>query len=183
MAQRFPIYPYPYPFVCAQESKSKLGSFCSNYRYPKFGKRIGIDIGANMELQGHRGSNNPKAMLSSLLHKREKLQEELGNVEKQAFDGFLSSTKNTSNLKRSRKFQLEDRVFSLSSVTSPAAEELRVVREDGRLDIGQVRSKGGGLASNGQGKPKKGRTGSRDGKKNRLSSDLDLDDEDDLDMR
>ncbi|CAI9775980.1 unnamed protein product [Fraxinus pennsylvanica] len=156
-----------------------------------------------MELQGLRGSNNPKAMLSSLLHKRQKLQEELQNVEKQVyeletsylqetstlgnalkgFDGFLSSTKNTANLKRSRKFQLEDRVFSLSSVTSPAAEELRVVREDGRLDIGQGRSKGGGLASNGQGKPKKGRTGSRDGKKIRLSSDLDLDDEDDLNLR
>lgn len=33
-----------------------------------------------------------------------------------------------------------------------------------------------------RGKPKKGRTGPRDGKKIRLSSDLDLDDEDDLDL-
>ncbi|KAG6420953.1 hypothetical protein SASPL_117499 [Salvia splendens] len=69
-----------------------------------------------MELQGLRGSNNPKAMLSSLLNKREKLQDELRSVEKQVyeletsylqetttfgnvlkgFDGFLSSSKSAS---------------------------------------------------------------------------------------
>ncbi|KAJ0769956.1 hypothetical protein HanLR1_Chr03g0118231 [Helianthus annuus] len=42
-----------------------------------------------------------------------------GNVWK-GYEGFLSSSKNTTNLKRSRKFQHEDRLFSLSSVTSPA---------------------------------------------------------------
>ncbi|KAI3459508.1 hypothetical protein Pfo_016171 [Paulownia fortunei] len=36
-----------------------------------------------MDLQGHRAFNNPKAMLSSLLNKREKLQDELRSVEKQ----------------------------------------------------------------------------------------------------
>ncbi|KAL3506134.1 hypothetical protein ACH5RR_031516 [Cinchona calisaya] len=155
-----------------------------------------------MEFQGHRGSHNPKAMLKSLLSRREKLQEELRNVEKQVyeletsylqetsnfgnafkgFEGFLSSSKNTANLKRSKKFQLEDRVFSLSSVTSPATEELGAGQEDGRSDLGQVRAKGGGIAINGQGKPKKGRTGQRDGKKIKLSSDADLDAEDDRDL-
>ncbi|KAK4357012.1 hypothetical protein RND71_022622 [Anisodus tanguticus] len=82
------------------------------------------------------------------------------------------------SLKRSRKFQLEDRLFSLSSVTSPAAEELGLGREDGRPDPTQGRMRGGGFANNGQGKPKKGRTGPRDGKKFRISNDLDLDDDD-----
>ncbi|RAL54558.1 hypothetical protein DM860_001686 [Cuscuta australis] len=94
-----------------------------------------------MELHGHRGSN-PKAALSSILNKRQKLQDELRKVEKQVyeletsylqesgtfgnalrgFEGFLSSSNKNSNLKRSRKFQLEDRLFSLSSVTSTAME-------------------------------------------------------------
>ncbi|GFP83362.1 chromatin modification-related protein meaf6 [Phtheirospermum japonicum] len=156
-----------------------------------------------MDSQGLRGSNNPKAMLSSLLNKREKLQNELRSVEKQVyeletsylqetntfgnafkgFDGFLSSSKNTANIKRSRKFQLEDRVFSLSSVTSPAAEELRVGKEDGKSDMVQVRPKGGGSAAAAPGKPKKGRTGQRDVKRIRISSDLDPEDKDDLDLR
>ncbi|XP_071938083.1 chromatin modification-related protein eaf6-like [Coffea arabica] len=155
-----------------------------------------------MEFQGHRGSHNPKAMLTSLLSTREKLQEELRNVEKQVyeletsylqetsnfgnafkgFDGFLSASKNTANLKRSKKFQPEDRVFSLSSVTSPATEELGTGQEDGKSDLGQVRPKGGGKAINGPGKPKKRRTGQRDGKKIRLSNDADVDAEDDHDL-
>ncbi|KAI5649560.1 hypothetical protein M9H77_35565 [Catharanthus roseus] len=162
-----------------------------------------------MEFQGHRGSHNPKAMLTSLLSKRQKLQEELRNVEKQVyeletsylqetsnfgnafkgFEGFLSSSKTTSNLKRSKKFQPEDRVFSLSSVTSPATEELGVGREDGKADPGQGRLKAGSISINGQykcfcfrGKPKKGRTGQRDGKKMRLSGEVDLDDEDDQEL-
>ncbi|XP_020548050.1 uncharacterized protein LOC105158460 isoform X2 [Sesamum indicum] len=165
-----------------------------------------------MDLQGHRGFNNPKAMLSSLLSKRERLQEELRSVEKQVyeletsylqetttfgnalkgFDGFLSSSKNTANLKRSRKFQPEDRVFSLSSVTSPAVEELGVGKEvchgsfpslllvDGKSDMVQGRLKGGALVTTSQGKPKKGRTGQRDLKKNRLSSDVHPDEDEDL---
>uniref|UniRef100_A0A5B6ZB04 Putative Histone H4 acetyltransferase, NuA4 complex, Eaf6 n=1 Tax=Davidia involucrata TaxID=16924 RepID=A0A5B6ZB04_DAVIN len=155
-----------------------------------------------MESDGQRASNNPKAMLTSLISKREKLQEELRNIEKQVyeletsylqetsyfgnalkgFEGFLSSSKSTANLKRTRKFQPEDRLFSLSSVTSPAAEEQGVGRDDGRSNFGPGRPKGGGLSTNGQGKPKKGRTGPRDGKKTRISSDLDLDEEDDPDL-
>ncbi|XP_010650089.1 uncharacterized protein LOC100259638 isoform X2 [Vitis vinifera] len=141
-------------------------------------------------------------MLASLVSKRERLQDELRVIEKQVyemetnylqdsshfgnvlkgFEGFLSSSKNTTNLKRSRKFQLEDRLFSLSSVTSPAAEELGVGRDDGRSDFGQGRPKGGSLPTNGQGKPKKGRTAPRDGKRIRPSSEADLDDEDDPDL-
>ncbi|EOY06039.1 Uncharacterized protein TCM_020888 [Theobroma cacao] len=222
---------------------------------------------------GQRGSANPAAMLASLMTKRDKLQDDLRNIEKQVyeletnylqdsshfghvlkgFEGFLSSSKNTANLKRYRKFQPEDRLFSLSSVTSPAievtldvfsarwvirrtcglfiianmhaergllyfcfypilgiydhilnesialkltefnvssgdahlqAEELGVRQDDGRSDFGPGRSKGGGLAANGQGKPKKGRTASaaRDGKRIRPSSEPDFDDEDDPDM-
>ncbi|WCJ24044.1 hypothetical protein M5689_006030 [Euphorbia peplus] len=155
-----------------------------------------------MESEGQRSSINPAAMLATLLGKREKLRDELRNVEKQVyeletsylqdsshfgnvfkgFEGFLSSSKNTSNLKRSRKFQPEDRVFSLSSVTSPAAE-LGQGRDDGRPDLGSGRTKGGNLTSNGPGKPKKGRTpmGSRDVKKMR-PSEAEFEDDDDPDM-
>ncbi|GFZ14268.1 hypothetical protein Acr_24g0004580 [Actinidia rufa] len=61
------------------------------------------------------------------------------------------------------------------------SEEQGVGRDDGRSDIGQGRPKGGGLTANPPGKPKKGRTGPRDGKKTRMSSDFDPDDEDDPD--
>ncbi|KAK2643645.1 hypothetical protein Ddye_018840 [Dipteronia dyeriana] len=157
-----------------------------------------------MDSNGQRGNSNPATMLGALMNKREKFQEELRNIEKQVyeletsylqeashfgnvlkgFEGFLSSSKNTTNLKRPRKLQPEDRLFSLSSVTSPAAEELGVGRDDGRSDYGPGRSKGGALPSNGQGKPKKGRAAltPRDGKRNRLSSEPDFDDEDDPDM-
>ncbi|KAL8528690.1 hypothetical protein ACS0TY_006223 [Phlomoides rotata] len=84
-----------------------------------------------MDSEGQRNPANPSAMLSALLCKRAKLHEELRNIEKQdpsqcgnvlkGFEGFLSSSKNTALLKRSRKFQPEDRLFSLSSVTSPAS--------------------------------------------------------------
>ncbi|KAL4271203.1 hypothetical protein GQ457_13G025970 [Hibiscus cannabinus] len=153
---------------------------------------------------GHKGSGNPAVILSSLMTKRGKLQDDLRNIEKQVyeletnylqdsshfgqvlkgFEGFLSSSKNTANLKRSRKFLPEDRLFSLSSVTSPAAEELGVRQDDGRSDFGSARSKGGGLAANGQGKPKKGRTAAsaRDGKRTRPSTEQDFEDEDDPDM-
>ncbi|KAJ1702043.1 hypothetical protein LUZ61_010169 [Rhynchospora tenuis] len=152
-----------------------------------------------METEGAKSAGlNPSASLSALVSKRAKLQEELRNIEKQVyeletsylqesnqfgsvlkgFEGFLSSSKSTANLKRSRKFQADDRLFSLSSVTSPAVEELG--REDGRGDYGPGRSKGGGSAANGQGKPKKGgRIAMRDAKRARPSNDPDLDDEDD----
>ncbi|KAH0928798.1 hypothetical protein HID58_014525 [Brassica napus] len=93
---------------------------------------------------GQKGSGDPGAMLTSLLNKREKLRQDLRSIEKQVyeletsylqesshignalkgFEGFLSSSKSTASAKRSRKFQPEDRVFSLSSVTSPALVEI-----------------------------------------------------------
>ncbi|XP_039034866.1 uncharacterized protein LOC120171164 [Hibiscus syriacus] len=117
-----------------------------------------------------------------------------------SFEGFLSSPKNTALLKRSRKFQLEDRLFSLSSAISPAAEEVAVracsmqgvstnflfnvllfvvtlCLADGKsYCCGAGRSKGGGYFANGQGKPKKGRT--REAKRQRHSSEPDFDDDD-----
>ncbi|KAJ8639521.1 hypothetical protein MRB53_016215 [Persea americana] len=154
-----------------------------------------------MEPEVQPTSTNPSAMLASLVSKRKKLQEELRAIEKQVyeletsylhdssqcgnvlkgFEGFLSSSKSTTNLKRSRKFQPEDRLFSLSSVTSPAVEEHVVGRDDGRSDFGPGRSKGGGTPANGQGKPKKGRTAPRDVKRVR-PSEQEIDDEDDPDL-
>ncbi|CAH8276714.1 unnamed protein product [Arabidopsis lyrata] len=150
---------------------------------------------------GQKSSTDPGAMLTSLLNKREKLRQELRSIEKQVyeletsylqesshignalkgFEGFLSSSKSTASAKRLRKFQPEDRVFSLSSVTSPAAEELGVGREDGRAELGPGRSKGG-LST--QGKPKKGRGQSiaREAKRSRPSTEPDYEDEDDPDM-
>ncbi|GAV67810.1 NuA4 domain-containing protein [Cephalotus follicularis] len=154
-----------------------------------------------MDHEGQRASTNPSAMLVSLLSKRAKLQDELRIIEKQVYDmetnylqdpsqcgnvlkgfeGFLSSSKNTASLKRSRKFQPEDRLFSLSSVTSPAAEDLAAGRDvDGRSDFGPGRSRGGGFFSNGQGKPKKGRPAPT--KRIRPSSEPDFDYDDDTDL-
>ncbi|XP_044503519.1 chromatin modification-related protein MEAF6-like isoform X2 [Mangifera indica] len=154
-----------------------------------------------MDPEGQRAPTSASAVMASLLSKRTKLLEELRNIERQVYDmetsylqdpsqcgnvlkgfeGFLSSSKNTALLKRSRKFQPEDRLFSLSSVTSPAAEEQAIGRVDGRSDYGPGRSKGGGIFGNGQGKPKKGRGASRDAKRIRHSSeDFDYDDDPDV---
>ncbi|KAA8543364.1 hypothetical protein F0562_021141 [Nyssa sinensis] len=144
-----------------------------------------------MEHEGQRTSSNPSAMLAAILCKRSKLHEELRNIEKQVYDmetsylqdpsqcgnvlkgfeGFLSSSKSTTLLKRTRKFQPEDRLFSLSSIISPAAEEHAVGRDGGGIS-----------AANGQGKPKKGRGGQRDAKRSRQSSEPDYDYDDDPDL-
>ncbi|XP_008810725.1 chromatin modification-related protein MEAF6-like [Phoenix dactylifera] len=156
-----------------------------------------------MESEGQRTASSPASMLSALMGKKEKLQEELRNIEKQVYDletsylqdsnqcgnvlkgfeGFLSSSKSAINLKRSRKFQPDDRIFSSSSVTSPAVEEHIVGRDDGRADYGAGRLKGGYTPANGQGKPKKGgRIALREGKRIRPSNE-DIEDEDDPDVR
>ncbi|TYI20575.1 hypothetical protein ES332_A07G247800v1 [Gossypium tomentosum] len=140
-----------------------------------------------MDHSGQRVSSNPSAMLATLLSRRAKLQEELGNIERQVYDmgtsylqdtgqcgnvlkgfeGFLSSSnKNTALSKRSRKFQPEDRLFSLSSVASPVAEEIATAR-DGEPVICR-------------GKPKKGR--GREAKKMRHFSEPDYDYDDDPDV-
>ncbi|URE46011.1 Chromatin modification-related protein [Musa troglodytarum] len=146
-----------------------------------------------MGLLGQRAVSNPSAVLSALVSKRDNLQDELRVIERQIYDlettylqdsnqngsvlkgfeGFLSSSKSTANLKRSRRFQPEDRLFSLSSITSPVRE-------------GRIRSRsitGGGTPANGQGKPKKGgRISLREGKRLRPSIEQELDDEEDLDI-
>ncbi|XP_057965606.1 uncharacterized protein LOC131156161 isoform X2 [Malania oleifera] len=112
-----------------------------------------------MDSEGQRGATTPSVMLASLISKRGKLHDELRNIEKQVyeletsylqdpsqcgnvlkgFEGFLSSSKSTTLLKRSRKFQPEDRLFSLSSVTSLAAEEQAVGRDDQTLVQGGLK--------------------------------------------
>ncbi|KAH1216539.1 hypothetical protein GmHk_13G037405 [Glycine max] len=136
-----------------------------------------------MEPEGQKGTVNPSAMLASLLSRRAKLHEDLRSIEKQGLrDDLIFVHACVQFLKRSRKFQPEDRLFSLSSVTSPAAEDLAAGRDDGRPDYGPGRSKGGGIYANGQGKPKKGRGGARDAKRARASSEQDFDYEDDPDL-
>ncbi|KZV32993.1 hypothetical protein F511_01504 [Dorcoceras hygrometricum] len=150
-----------------------------------------------MDSEGPRTTSNPSAMLTALLCKRAKLHEELRNIEKQVYDmetiylqdpsqcgnvlkgfeGFLSSSKNTALLKRSRKFQPEDRLFSLSSVTSPAVYHFLV---SSHFANAEEVARDGGVAANGPGKPKKGR-GPREAKR-RQSSEIDYDYEDDADL-
>ncbi|XVE81847.1 hypothetical protein DITRI_Ditri15bG0098800 [Diplodiscus trichospermus] len=101
---------------------------------------------------GHRGLANPATTLATLMTKREKLQDELRNLEKQVYEletsylqdssygGHVSkesegaSSKNTANLKRSRKLQPEDRFFSLSSLTSQAMGDLILVQLSLRME-------------------------------------------------
>ncbi|XP_052489435.1 uncharacterized protein LOC105767721 isoform X3 [Gossypium raimondii] len=141
-----------------------------------------------MDHNGQRGSSTPSAMLATLLSRRAKLQEELGNIERQVYDmetSYLQDPGQCGNVlkgicmlcvshllklicssKRSRKFQPEDRLFSLSSVASPVAEEVATAR-DGEPVICR-------------GKPKKGR--GREAKKMRHFSEPDYDYDDDPDV-
>lgn len=155
-------------------------------------------------MSGQRGTSNPHQTLSLLNARKEQLQEELRTVEKQLYDlettylhdssqcgnvlkgfeGFLSSMKGSGNLKRPRKFQPEDRLFSLSSVTSPVVEESAGGRDaDGKVDgSGPGRTKTNGFFGSGPGKQKRGRTaGPREGKRIKQVTDHGQEEEDDLD--
>ncbi|BBN03009.1 chromatin modification-related protein EAF6 [Marchantia polymorpha subsp. ruderalis] len=159
----------------------------------------------NFKISKGQRNGNPQAALAVLLSKREKLNEELKSVEKQVYDmettylhdssqcgsvlkgfeAYLSSSKNAGNLKRSRKFQPEDRLFSLSSVTSPAVEENNAGREnDGRPEGTLGRNKSGvGLSSNGPGKQaKRGRTVPREGKRIKQGNEQEPEEDEDLDL-
>eukprot|EP00897_Mesotaenium_endlicherianum_P006979 jgi/Mesen1/6309/ME000325S05434 len=160
-------------------------------------------------MSGPRSSGTPVLTLAQLVAKRDKLEDELRHVEKQVYDletaylhdasqcgnvlkgfeSFLSSTKSNSSSKRPRKFQAEDRVFSLSSMSSPASEESNMGRDpEGRLEggggAGQTRLKGASTPAIGPGKhqtqQKRGRTAPRDGKRMRIANEYD-DDDDELD--
>mmetsp|Transcript_31375 Transcript_31375/g.52695 ORF Transcript_31375/g.52695 Transcript_31375/m.52695 type:complete len:120 (+) Transcript_31375:289-648(+) len=107
--------------------------------------------------------------LQHLQARKERLEDELRHVEKQVYDletsylndssqhgnvlkgfeGFLAPTK-TNSLKKSRNFKTEDRLFSLSSTSSPAAAELTSQAD---MKEGSKHNKGhfGGIKSSGGG--------------------------------
>uniref|UniRef100_A0A7S0WTP7 Chromatin modification-related protein MEAF6 n=1 Tax=Pyramimonas obovata TaxID=1411642 RepID=A0A7S0WTP7_9CHLO len=113
--------------------------------------------------------------LQQLQARKERLEDELRHVEKQVYDletsylndssqygnvlkgfeGFLAPSK-TNSLKKSRNFKTEDRLFSLSSTSSPAAEELRNnqndMKEGSKKDKGNF---GGSKSGFGAGRPKR----------------------------
>ncbi|PPD80242.1 hypothetical protein GOBAR_DD22823 [Gossypium barbadense] len=143
-----------------------------------------------MDHNGQRGSSTPSAMLATLLSRRAKLQEELGNIERQVYDMETSYLQDTRSMrqcfessKRSRKFQPEDRLFSLSSVASPVEGVFPVSFlssfHEGlkRLPLATARD---GEPVICRGKPKKGR--GREAKKMRHFSEPDYDYDDDPDV-
>jgi chromatin modification-related protein EAF6 len=67
-----------------------------------------------------------------------------GNVLK-GFEGFLSQTKNTT-LKKARNFKPEDRMFSLSSATSPVVDEIAAEKAEEKTVTTQSGRKAGGGA-------------------------------------
>mmetsp|Transcript_15472 Transcript_15472/g.52855 ORF Transcript_15472/g.52855 Transcript_15472/m.52855 type:complete len:112 (+) Transcript_15472:155-490(+) len=105
------------------------------------------------------------ATLQALQQRKDRLEEELRNVEKQVYDletsylndssqqgnvlrgfeGFLAAQK-ANALKRARNFKVEDRLFSLSSKSSQATDELVAEQEAARTnrDGGRSHKAGGG---------------------------------------
>jgi|TARA_B110000967_G_scaffold196581_1_gene227309 chromatin modification-related protein EAF6 len=105
--------------------------------------------------------------LATLQQRKERLDEELKQVEKQVYDletaylndssthgnvlkgfeGFLSQTKNTSQ-KKAKNFKAEDRLFSLSSASSPVVEEIAAeMAADKTVTTQSGRKAGGGNAN------------------------------------
>jgi len=102
---------------------------------------------------------NVMQTLQHLEQKKQRLEDELRMVEKQVYDletsylndsnqngnvlkgfeGYLAPTK-TQNMKKGRSFKIEDRMFSLSSTTSQAAEELAIANAEAQ--VGTQRQKG-----------------------------------------
>mmetsp|Transcript_15122 Transcript_15122/g.20869 ORF Transcript_15122/g.20869 Transcript_15122/m.20869 type:complete len:107 (-) Transcript_15122:232-552(-) len=62
-----------------------------------------------------------------------------GNILK-GFEGYLAPTK-TQSQKKSRNFKVEDRLFSLSSSTSPATEEISLAQSDMQMNTSNKRDK------------------------------------------
>ncbi|GJP41298.1 hypothetical protein CLOM_g955, partial [Closterium sp. NIES-68] len=129
------------------------------------------------------------AALAALVARREKLEEQVANAERQLFDlettylhdssqtgsvlrGFdslLAAPRAASSMKRPRKFLAEDRLFSLSSCTSSAAEDQAAGRDtDGRPEYPALvssRSRSSGTPGNGP-TPRRGRgAAQREGKR------------------
>ena len=101
--------------------------------------------------------------LAALQQRKDRLDEELKQVEKQVYDlettylndssqygnvlkGFesvLSQTKNTSQ-KKARNFKAEDRMFSLSSTSSPVVDEIAAEKQEEKTVTTQSGRKAGG---------------------------------------
>ena len=101
--------------------------------------------------------------LNAIQQRKERLDEELKQVEKQVYDlettylndssqhgnvikgfeGFLSQTKST-NLKKSRNFKPEDRLFSMSSTTSPVVDEIAAEKAEEKIVTTQSGRRAGG---------------------------------------
>ncbi|KAI0523986.1 hypothetical protein KFK09_003350 [Dendrobium nobile] len=155
-----------------------------------------------MDLDGPTGAGNPESDIAAALANRDRLQDELRSIEMQAyeletsylqeslhcgsvltgFEEYLSSTRSGTNLRRSARIRLKDRMFSLSSVTSPGAKEQHpAASHDGRSANRRGRPRIGGFSASGRGILKKGGRiePRREGRKVRFLNELDLDGEDD----
>jgi chromatin modification-related protein EAF6 len=103
------------------------------------------------------------ATLSALQQRKERLDEELKQTEKQVYDlethylnessqhgnvfkgfeGYLSQTKNTTQ-KKTRNFKPDERLFSMSSTTSPVVEEIAAEQAQEKTVTTQSGRKAGG---------------------------------------
>eukprot|EP00887_Chlorella_sp_A99_P003657 scaffold7.g3657.t1 len=86
--------------------------------------------------------------LELLAARRDAIANDLAKLEKQAsgqlgFEGFLTS-KSAQAKNKNRVFKLDDRAFSLSSVTSPASQELVNEREQAAQEALYNRATPGG---------------------------------------
>ncbi|XP_020573102.1 uncharacterized protein LOC110019675 isoform X1 [Phalaenopsis equestris] len=109
-----------------------------------------------MDLDGQKGAANPVLIIAAAMAERARLQDQLRRIERQAyeletnylqqsaqcgsvlqgFEGYLSSTRRTNNVRRSKRVPLKDRLFSLSSATSPANSVSSIVSDGiGRRDL------------------------------------------------
>ncbi|XP_075113096.1 uncharacterized protein LOC107760102 isoform X2 [Nicotiana tabacum] len=86
-----------------------------------------------MESHGHRGSN-PKALLASLLSKREKLQDELRNVEKQVYELETSYLQETGTFGNALKASKGRENFSSKTGYSHCLQSLHQQRKSLDLD-------------------------------------------------
>ena len=125
-----------------------------------------LDLGLEKSPKDWReacGASDMSSSLAALQQRKERLDEELKQVEKQVYDlettylndssqygnvlkgfeGFLSQTKNTSQ-KKARNFKPEDRLFSLSSSSSPVVDEIAAERAEEKTVTTQSGRKAGG---------------------------------------
>ncbi|KAB2022860.1 hypothetical protein ERO13_D07G218900v2 [Gossypium hirsutum] len=128
-----------------------------------------------MDHNGQRGSSTPSAMLATLLSRRAKLQEELGNIERQVYDmetSYLQDPGQCGNVLKARSGP------GSSSLKTGYSHYLRsLLQWLKRLPLATARD---GEPVICRGKPKKGR--GREAKKMRHFSEPDYDYDDDPDV-